>query len=67
MEELEGVESETAGLDLVRDNGFEGGEEGTEESQGEAEGGEVVVSSSCEADSSYHLVEGVSWGVLKVE
>lgn len=60
MEELKGGESETAGLDLVCDDGFEGGQEGTQEGECEAEGGEVVVPGSCETDSGNDLV-GVSW------
>lgn len=58
MEELEGREPETASLDLVRNDGFEGSEEGTKEGQGEAEGGKVVISGGCKADSGHHLVEG---------
>lgn len=55
MEELEGGEPQAAGLDLVCDDGFEGGEEGAQEGQGEAEGGEVVVACGCEADAGDDL------------
>lgn len=63
MKELEGGESEAPSLDLVRDDGFEGGEEGAQKGEGEAERGEVVVSCCCKADAGYDLV-GLSGKLL---